>query len=161
MRRVAHILPAALATLLLAGVHPASAQSAADSAAIRATALDYIEGFFTGDATRMEHALHPHLAKRQVMTSPQGWSNLGDMTALDLIQATARGGGKNIPANQKKTDVTILDIFQNIAMAKIDAGVWMDYLQLVKWNGKWVIMNVVWDPRARGDGPAPAGREQP
>ena len=47
---------------------PAAAQSRrvtpADSAGITRTALDYIEGWYTGDATRMERALHPELAKR-------------------------------------------------------------------------------------------------
>ena len=32
--------------------------------AIRATVSDYIEGWFDGDAERMERALHPELAKR-------------------------------------------------------------------------------------------------
>ena len=41
----------------------ARAQSAADTAAIKATALDYVEGWFEGNAERMERALHPVLAK--------------------------------------------------------------------------------------------------
>ncbi len=32
--------------------------------AIVQAALDYFEGWFDGDATRMERALHPDLAKR-------------------------------------------------------------------------------------------------
>jgi hypothetical protein len=43
-----------------------AAQNPADSAAIRTTALDYIEGWYDADAARMEQALHPHLAKRFV-----------------------------------------------------------------------------------------------
>lgn len=41
-----------------------TAVSAADSAAIKQTALDYIEGWYEGNAERMERALHPDLAKR-------------------------------------------------------------------------------------------------
>src|SRR5262249_46471729 len=33
-------------------------------AAIKQTALDYIEGWYEGDAERMERAVHPELAKR-------------------------------------------------------------------------------------------------
>lgn len=40
-------------------------------AAIRQTALDYIEGWYEGNAERMERALHPELAKRIVRTNPQ------------------------------------------------------------------------------------------
>jgi hypothetical protein len=35
-----------------------------DEAAIRAVVLDYVEGWFDGDAVRMERALHPELMKR-------------------------------------------------------------------------------------------------
>jgi hypothetical protein len=35
-----------------------------DDQAIRAVALDYIEGWFDGDASRMERALHPELVTR-------------------------------------------------------------------------------------------------
>ncbi|HEV7836602.1 MAG TPA: nuclear transport factor 2 family protein, partial [Gemmatimonadaceae bacterium] len=45
-----------------------SSQSPADSVAIRQTALDYIQGWYAGDAARMERALHPELAKRIVQT---------------------------------------------------------------------------------------------
>ena len=45
---------------------PLQGQTAADSAAIRATALDYIEGWYSNDASRMERALHPKLAKRMM-----------------------------------------------------------------------------------------------
>src|SRR6516225_3501981 len=42
-----------------------------DNAAITKTALDYIEGWYTGDAVRMERALHPELAKRMISTDPK------------------------------------------------------------------------------------------
>jgi len=55
-------------TILLACVFQASAQTTptteADKAAIRQTALDYIEGWYEGNSERMERALHPDLAKR-------------------------------------------------------------------------------------------------
>ncbi|MEX2284674.1 MAG: nuclear transport factor 2 family protein [Gemmatimonadota bacterium] len=70
--------------MIVASTAGASAQSAADSAAIRATALDYVEGWYTADAARMERALHPELAKRIVNTHPQNGSNsLGQQSALD------------------------------------------------------------------------------
>jgi hypothetical protein len=40
--------------------------AAETTAAIRQAAVDYIEGWYTGDADRMERALHPDLAKRRV-----------------------------------------------------------------------------------------------
>ena len=139
----------AACAVVIGGVPVARAQSATDSAAIRATALDYIEGWYTGNADRMERALHSHLAKRIVFTDSGGHSRLGDMTALELVQNVRAGGGTRTPKAEQRTDVTILDIFRNASVVKIDAGAWIDYLQVAKWSGRWVIVNVLWELRPR------------
>lgn len=124
------------------------AQTSADSAAIRATALDYIEGWYEGNAERMERALHPELAKRIVNVNPQnGRSSLGQQSAMTLVQGTRRGGGKDTPVADQRKDVKILDIFGNAASVRVDASSWIDYLHIAKWNGRWVIVNVLWELR--------------
>ncbi|HEY4648379.1 MAG TPA: nuclear transport factor 2 family protein, partial [Gemmatimonadales bacterium] len=55
-------------------------QTAADTAGIRATALDYIDGWYSNNPIRMERALHPHLAKRLVWADSTGRSHLVDMS---------------------------------------------------------------------------------
>ena len=87
---------------LLSLVSTASAQSTADVAAIRQTALDYIEGWYEGNAERMERALHPELAKRIVRSNKDGVSQLGQMSAMSLVLGTRRGGGKNTPKEKQK-----------------------------------------------------------
>ena len=116
----------------------------ADKVAITATALDYIEGWYTGDAERMERALSPDLAKRIVMTK-DGRSMLQQMSAMTLVQYTRRGGGKQTSKEKQQKDVTILDIFENAASVKVVASDWVDYLQVARFNGKWVIVNVLWE----------------
>ncbi len=126
----------------------ARAQSAADSAAIRRTALDYSEGWYTGDAERMERAVHPELAKRIVRRNSQtGQSRLDTMGAMTLVQYTREGGGKNTPAAQQRKDVKILDIFENAASVRGDMSGWIDYMQMAKVNGQWKIVNVLWELR--------------
>lgn len=139
-----------LCCALLALAYPAAAAAqasptASDSAAIRQTALDYIEGYYQGDAARMEGALHPELAKRIVRTGPNGRSQLGQMSAMTLAQGTRAGSGREIPAAERRADVRILDIYRNAASARIDAAGWVDYLHLARWNGRWVIVNVLWE----------------
>lgn len=129
--------------LLVAGVTRSHGQNASDSAAIRATAYDYIDGWYEGDVARMESALHSHLTKRLVYEDQAGRSHLVDLTAMELVQSTRAGVGK-IPRAQWRDSVTILDVFGNAAMVRIDATTWVDYLEEVKWNGRWVIANVVW-----------------
>ena len=123
------------------------AQTAADSAAIRATALDYIEGWYTNNAERMERALFPKLAKRMVYSDSAGRSHLVDLTALELIQGTRTH--PPVPLSERRKDLQILSVFGNAAVVRIDAQEWVDYLQQVKWNGNWKIINVVWEDRPK------------
>lgn len=140
------IVSTALLSLLVAP--DSRAQAATDSAAIKATALDYIEGWYAGDGERMERALHPELAKRIVNTNPaNGRNSLGQQSAMTLVQGTKRGGGKDTPVAKQRKDVRILDIFGNTSSVRIDADTWIDYLHVAKWNGRWVIVNVLWENR--------------
>lgn len=130
----------------LAGAPPASAQTAADSNAIRATALDYVEGWYTADAARMERALHPELAKRIVNLNPQnGRYSLGQQGAMTLVGYTRAGGGKDTPPERMQKDVVILDVFRNAASVRATMSDWIDYMHMAKWNGRWVIVNVLWE----------------
>ncbi|MGD2153705.1 MAG: nuclear transport factor 2 family protein [Gemmatimonadales bacterium] len=122
------------------------AQSPADSAAITRTALDYIEGWYEGNAERMERALHPELAKRMVSTDPaSGSSTLNHMTAQQLVAATGAGYGTRTPEAERRRDLTILDIYENVASVKVVARDWIDYLHLAKFDNSWVIINVLWE----------------
>ena len=124
-------------------------QTAADSSGIRQAALDYIEGYYEGNADRMARAVHPELAKRIVNVDERGRYRLGQMSAMTLVEGTRAGGGKDTPVAERRKDVTIFDIYQNAASAKIYASGWVDYLHLAKWNGRWVIVNVLWELHPR------------
>ena len=70
---------------------------------------------------------------------------LQQMSALGLVQGTRKGFGKNTPKEKQQKDVTILDVFENAASVKVVASDWIDYLHVAKWNGRWVIVNVLWE----------------
>ena len=136
-----------LVALVIAQEKPNAPQvTQADTDAIRQTALDYIEGFYEGNAERMERALHPDLAKRIVQTNPaNGRSTLGQQSALTLVQYTRARAKSPTPKEQQQKDVTILDVFENVASVKVVASDWIDYLHVGKFNGRWVIINVLWE----------------
>jgi len=135
----------AFALMLLAFMVKTQAQMPADASAIKQTALDYIEGWYEGNPERMERALHPELAKRIVRSNQQGQSRLDQMSAMTLVLGTRRGGGKNTPKEKQLKEVTILDVFENAASVKVVASDWIDYLHMAKFNGQWVIVNVLWE----------------
>ena len=130
-----------------------NAETKPDAELIKQAALDYIEGWYEGNAERMERALHPDLAKRIVQTDPRGRSSLGQMSAMTLVQSVRMGGGKDTPKDRQLKDVTVLDIFGNAASAKIIASDWIDYLHLAKWRGRWVIVNVLWELKPKDAAP--------
>jgi len=115
-----------------------------DKAAINRAALDYAEGYYEGNAARMEQALNPNLTKRGLVFSPRsGASYLQQMNAPALIESTRSGRGK-LPAEQRRIDYQLLDISGNTAVARIFTAKFKDYLHLAKQNGQWRIVNVLW-----------------
>lgn len=146
MKNIILILIVSLA-FCVSGIQAQTTVTESDKAAIKQTALDYIEGWYEGDAERMERALHPDLAKRIVRVSPDNnkFTRLDQMSAMGLVQGTRRGGGKQTPKEKQQKDVTIFDVFENAASVKIVASDWVDYLHIAKFNGRWVIVNVLWE----------------
>lgn len=134
----------ALALLLPAA--PLPAQAAADSAAIRAAALDYAEGWFEGNAERMARALSPELVKRIVVRDTvTGKDLIQGMGQSALVNGTRRGYGRSTPPARQEKEVRILDIFRGVAVARVTMTDWIDYLQLARVDGRWVIVNVLWE----------------
>jgi len=130
---------------------PAAAGEADERAEIKKTALDYIDGWYEGDATRMARALHPELAKRIMRVDAKtGEAWLEQMGATTLIHGTAAGRGTGAPKEKRQDDVQVLDVFGPVASVRITAGEWIDYLHMAKWKGHWVIVNVLWQMKPDG-----------
>jgi hypothetical protein len=108
-----------------------------ERAAIVETVLDYFEGWFDGDATRMERALHPALAKR----GPE----LRTVTKDEMVTWTAEGEGKAVdPGPTRRIDVTVVDVHGTIASAVVDSDVYREYVHLVHTDDGWRIVNALW-----------------
>ena len=120
--------------------------SKSDLEAIKQTALDYGQGWYEGNAERMERALHPDLAKRALTVDPRsGKGKIDHISAPALVQAVQKGGGTNTPPDQRRTDVTILDVYGNAASVKMEMHDWIDYMHMSKIGDRWVIVNVLWE----------------
>lgn len=132
---------------------PLRAQTGADSAAIRSTALDYVEGWYEGNPERMGRAVHPELVKRIVVSdTATRHSVVETMGASALVNGTRHGWGKETPKDRQQKDVRILDIFGNAASVRATMADWIDYLQIAKVDGRWVIVNVLWERKPGGKG---------
>ena len=136
---------AVLTVVTLMGIQPnARGQAREDSLAIRQVALDYIEGWYEGNPERMRRALFPDLAKRVVESDGRN-SVVRNTTAEQLVQAAAHGEGTATPPAEQVKDIVILDVFQSAASVRITATDWVDYLHVGRVDGRWVIINVLWE----------------
>jgi hypothetical protein len=115
-----------------------------DLVAIRLTALDYEEGWFEGNAERIARCLHPHLAKRVIRRDPEtGKTYFNHLTKEELIRHTRTGGGTDVPRNKIYYKVDVLDVHDDVAVVRAESFPYIDYLQLVKDEGQWLIVTVL------------------
>lgn len=121
--------------------------SAADLESIERAATDYIEAWLTGDADRMADCLHADLTKRSLdFDAAIGRWTVDCITHRDMVEATTSGGGTKLP---REYTVTILDVFRNVATAKVDSVRYVDYLHIGRFEDRWRIVNVLWEPLKR------------
>lgn len=132
------------ALLVLPGSAASQAGHGPDSARVVATALDYIEGWFTGDRERLRSALHPGLVKRRI--GPDG--RLLDQDAGTLVDMAARMAGGEAPDLTDR--VRVLDLTDRSAVVRIDAPRWIDFLLLARTGEDWRIVQVLWETSGPG-----------
>ena len=62
-----------------------------------------------------------------------------------MVEWTKKGAGKK-PQDQWGIELTIQDVYKNIASVKIVSVDFIDYAQVAKIDGEWKIVNVLWEP---------------
>jgi hypothetical protein len=128
-----------LLTLLVFNLQATTQQKTSDDAAVRSTVTDYIEGYYTGDAARMEKTLHPHYLKHVL----HGNIPMTETTASQLMQGIRSKGAPNLPQAERTEQISVLDVSGDIASTKLVTPHWVDYITLSKSDGQWRILSVV------------------
>ena len=115
---------------------PTSASS--DTSAVRAVALDYIEGWYDGDAERMERALHDDLVKRTPLRGDEAEADdLRRVSKARMVELTQSGGGRDVA--DPAIEVFVDDLSGDIACARTVCADFVDYLHLVRTSDGWRI----------------------
>ncbi len=114
---------------------------------VKAAILDYVEGIYEVDSTRIERSVHQELRKRGYWydTKSSAYRDNLDMTYEQLVHlaATWNKSGERANADSPKK-IDIYDVNDRTASAKLTAEWGIDYFHLAKLDGKWYIMNVLW-----------------
>ena len=134
-----------LAAIALLSASPATAQSPSDREAVRQAALDYVEGIYTVDTSRIERSVSKNLTKRGFWREPNDAAYRPEsvMTFDQLMKLTA-AWNKDGKRDTSIKEVTVLDVLDQTASAKVVAMWGIDYMHLAKYDGRWQIVNIVW-----------------
>ena len=134
-----------ISVLVLSFAAGAFAQRDADRASVRQAAMDYIEAVYNVNPAQVERSVHPELVKRGFFAR-QGEANYSPnaMTYAQLVElARTYNVNGRIPKDAPK-EVTVFDVVDQTASVKVTAAWGIDYMHLAKYDGKWKIINILW-----------------
>jgi hypothetical protein len=112
-----------------------------DIAAVTRVATEYFQSWFAGDGQRMRATLHPALAKRTPEMPGSESLALHEDPTETLVKDTASGEGTGFEARQ---DVTVLDVFRDIATVMVRSEPFVEYLHLARFGDRWLIVNALY-----------------
>ena len=128
--------------MFLALAIPAAAQTD-DRAAVRQAALDYVTAVYESKPELIERSVSRELTKHGFMRQKDGSYRRSPMTYAELIEVA-----KTWNANRKRDlsikEITVGEVFDQTATAMVRATWGLDFMQLAKVDGRWQIMNIVW-----------------
>jgi len=115
-----------------------------DLAAIRATVLDYFEGWFDGDVDRMDRALHPGLAKHSLAQDSARSDVLIVTTKAEMVEATPLGAGRLRDSPDRAIEIDIASVSGDIASVIVRSAVYIEYALLARTGDGWRITGTLW-----------------
>ncbi len=117
-----------------------------DSLDIKKKSLGYLEALQKLRPELMNKVLNDSLNKITIGYGRYGIKQFGRATTKAQMIEFAKNWNKTgtkFPFNPKN-QIKILDIYNRIASVKLISDNWVEYLQLIKLEGKWEIMNLIW-----------------
>jgi len=134
-----------MAMLLMSSVHLFSQSQ--DELAVKETALNYIEGWYTADSARMATALSVELVKKGFLLNQRtGKLSIAPATYAQMVQWAGNKPNEMAKNPDILLEVHIIEVGENIAMVKTIAPDFIDYLHMGKMNGEWKIYHAIWEP---------------
>ena len=119
-------------------------RTSSDMAEIEAVLRDYIEGWYGGDTTRMDHALHNDLVKRIPVVDEAAGSGLRSFTKERMLELTAEGGGDMA---DPVFEIYVDEIATDMASARLRSPEYLDFVHLAKTTDGWKMANVLFHVR--------------
>ena len=120
--------------------------------AVESACFDYINTFYQADTTLAYRSVHKSLRKTGFFWNKEKemYSEQLEMPFGDLISLAKRWNADGTRANDKTPKgVEVFEVSDKTAVAKVSAIWGIDYVGLMKMDGKWMIVNVLWQSPPR------------
>ena len=118
-----------------------SADAARERDAVKQTLSEFLAAGNNKDPEKARGYIHPEIIRRgYVPASPGGKLILQDATGETLLQMV-RMGRSVTPKDQPAPEITVLDLYENMASVKSARPNGVDYIHLAKQGGSWRIVN--------------------
>lgn len=120
---------------------PNSLGITADELRVRAAVLDYAEGIYEREASRLARSLHPDV-RRHIQTAREGRGGPGTLDYDDLLTLASRSCNARVPRSGPKR-IVLYALRDNVAKARLTAAWGEDVIHLTKEHGRWRIVGIV------------------
>ena len=123
-----------------------AAQPPTERTLVERAVLDYVEGFYEGDTTKLVRSVRPDVTKFGFSIPPNATSYAGEGMPWAEFLSYARSikvNNRQAPASAPK-GIDVFDVQDQTAAAKLTAWWGTDYLLLAKYDGHWMIRQVLW-----------------
>jgi hypothetical protein len=141
MIRIAALLTA---TLLVPLAGPAPRDAEVD--AVHRAVEDYVEALYEVKPELIERSVHPALVKRG-MYRPDGTTDYRPPGMMTFAQLVDLAGSWNVGGRQGSDlafSIEVHDVMDVTATARLTADWGVDHMQLMKRDGRWQIVHVLW-----------------
>lgn len=122
-----------------------SAQTS-DRDLVYAAVEDYVDGLYLVQPERIKKSVHPELVKKGYWKAKDKttYDYDGMMTFDQLVELAGKWNVKGWLAKDAVKKIDIYDVQDQTACAKLTAYWGTDYFQLAKYDGRWMIVNILW-----------------
>jgi len=143
-----------LLPFLLLFAFSSSSWAQSDEDGVHSAVADYLEGLYQAEPDRIERSVSKDLVKyghwrpsadRDYRSSPMNYDQL-----YSLASGWNTDNKQGIDERSPR-EIVVFDVLDKTASAKLTAHWGIDYFQLEKIDGKWMIRHVIWQSHPVGD----------
>ncbi len=113
---------------------------------VSAAVLNYVEALYEAKPELIRESVHPGLSKFGYYRAPDSaeYGKGSPMTFQELEELAGKWNADGWLPEDAPKEIKILDIQDKTASAKLTAYWGTDYFHLARLDGRWMIINVLW-----------------